>query len=57
VSEQKESKEEERGDVRVEEASSPDRRKNRLGGGSEERAVAERVEGERVLRFLREVTM
>jgi len=41
----------------VEEASSADRMENRLGGGSEERTVVERLDGERVFRFLREVTM
>jgi len=57
VSGQSESKEEERENVGVEEASSTDRRENCSGRGSEERTVAARVEGERVFRFLREVTM
>jgi len=48
VSGQSESKEEEREIVRVEEASSTDRRENPWGSGSEERRFAERVEGARV---------
>ena len=52
-----ESKEDEREESRVEEASSVDRRENCSGDGREERTDEARVEGERDFRLRREVTI